>query len=62
MLLIDLDRFKSVNDALGHAGGDRMLQQVTSRLLGCVSSTDLVARMSGDEFVVVQANIDAAPR
>jgi diguanylate cyclase (GGDEF)-like protein/PAS domain S-box-containing protein len=57
ILLIDLDRFKAVNDALGHAGGDRILQLVTSRLLGIVSSTDLVARMSGDEFVVVQANI-----
>ncbi|MEZ0168612.1 putative bifunctional diguanylate cyclase/phosphodiesterase [Microvirga sp. TS319] len=57
VLLIDLDRFKAVNDALGHAGGDRMLQLVTSRLLGIVSSTDLVARMSGDEFVVVQASI-----
>lgn len=57
ILLIDLDRFKAVNDTLGHAGGDRMLQLVTSRLLGTVSSADLVARMSGDEFVVVQANI-----
>jgi diguanylate cyclase (GGDEF)-like protein/PAS domain S-box-containing protein len=59
ILLIDLDRFKAVNDALGHAGGDRILQLVTSRLLGTVSSTDLVARMSGDEFVVVQANIES---
>ncbi|QRM29176.1 EAL domain-containing protein [Microvirga sp. VF16] len=59
ILLIDLDRFKTVNDALGHAGGDRMLQLVTSRLLGTVSSNDLVARMSGDEFVVVQANTES---
>jgi len=59
ILLIDLDRFKAVNDALGHAGGDRMLQMVTSRLLGTVSGNDLVARMSGDEFVVVQANIES---
>lgn len=59
ILLIDLDRFKAVNDALGHAGGDRMLQLVTGRLLGTISSADLVARMSGDEFVVVQANIES---
>ncbi|KLK93642.1 diguanylate cyclase [Microvirga vignae] len=57
ILLIDLDRFKAVNDTLGHAVGDRMLQLVTNRLLGTISSSDLVARMSGDEFVVVQANI-----
>jgi len=57
ILLIDLDRFKAVNDALGHAGGDRILKLVTSRLLEVVSSTDLVARLSGDEFVVVQAGI-----
>ena len=55
--LIDLDRFKSVNDTLGHAGGDRMLQLVANRLLGTVSCTDFVARMSGDEFVVVQADV-----
>jgi diguanylate cyclase (GGDEF)-like protein/PAS domain S-box-containing protein len=59
ILLIDLDRFKAINDTLGHAGGDRVLQLVTCRLLGAVSSTNLVARMSGDEFVVVQADIDA---
>jgi diguanylate cyclase (GGDEF)-like protein/PAS domain S-box-containing protein len=58
--LIDLDRFKAVNDALGHAGGDRILQQAASRLAGNVSSTDLVSRMSGDEFVVVQSNVEAA--
>lgn len=60
VLLIDLDRFKSINDALGHSGGDRMLQLVTQRLLETVSGADLVARMSGDEFVVVQANIRSA--
>jgi diguanylate cyclase (GGDEF)-like protein/PAS domain S-box-containing protein len=58
--LIDLDRFKSVNDALGHAGGDRVLQQVTSRLIACVPDDNLIARMSGDEFVVVQTKINVA--
>ncbi|MXQ12112.1 EAL domain-containing response regulator [Microvirga makkahensis] len=60
LLLIDLDRFKSVNDALGHAGGDRILQQVTSRLIACVPNGNLIARMSGDEFVVVQTRIKVA--
>jgi diguanylate cyclase (GGDEF)-like protein/PAS domain S-box-containing protein len=57
LFLIDLDRFKSVNDALGHAGGDRILQQVTSRLIACVPEGNLIARMSGDEFVVLQTEI-----
>jgi len=57
VLLVDLDRFKAVNDTLGHTGGDRMLQLVANRLLGTVSCTDFVARMSGDEFVVVQADV-----
>ncbi|MFC1455605.1 putative bifunctional diguanylate cyclase/phosphodiesterase [Microvirga arabica] len=60
LLLIDLDRFKSVNDALGHAGGDRILQQVTSRLVTCVPDGNLIARMSGDEFVVVHTGINVA--
>lgn len=60
LLLIDLDRFKSINDALGHAGGDRILQQVTSRLIACVPGDNLIARMSGDEFVVVQTKINVA--
>lgn len=60
LLLIDLDRFKSVNDALGHAGGDRILQQVTSRLVSCVPEHSLIARMSGDEFVVMQTEIKGA--
>jgi diguanylate cyclase (GGDEF)-like protein/PAS domain S-box-containing protein len=60
LLLIDLDRFKSVNDALGHAGGDRILQQVASRLIACVADDNLIARMSGDEFVVVQTKVKVA--
>ncbi len=56
--MIDLDRFKGVNDAFGHAGGDRILQQVTARLNECVPERNLVARMSGDEFVVLQLGVD----
>ncbi|MGC1210542.1 MAG: GGDEF domain-containing protein, partial [Micromonospora sp.] len=53
LLLIDLDRFKHVNDALGHAVGDRLLVEVSARLTQVVTDGNLVARLGGDEFAIV---------
>jgi len=58
LLFIDLDRFKAINDSLGHEVGDDLLKAVANILLQSVHRTDLVARLSGDEFVLVLKNIE----
>jgi len=57
VLMIDLDRFKPINDTLGHEVGDRVLVEVAARLQRAVRKADVVARLGGDEFVVLLAQV-----
>ncbi len=56
VLMIDLDRFKQVNDTLGHPAGDQLLVEVAQRLKSSLRDTDVVARLGGDEFAIIQEN------
>jgi len=59
VMVIDLDRFKAINDNFGHATGDRALQEVAKTLTGALRNTDIVGRWGGDEFIAVVRHVDS---
>jgi len=61
LLFLDLDRFKQINDTLGHAMGDLVLQQVSQRILECLRAEDTLCRFGGDEFALLLPNVEDKP-
>ena len=60
VFLLDLDRFKSINDTFGHAAGDRLIRSCSERLKACMRQTDTLARIGGDEFALIQVGVEKA--
>jgi diguanylate cyclase (GGDEF)-like protein len=60
VLFLDIDHFKAINDGHGHATGDQVLQEFAARLQRCVRTTDLVARLAGDEFVIILESLNCS--
>ena len=58
MLFLDLDRFRLVNESLGHTGGDRLLLAITNRLLACIRGGDSLSRFGGDDFAILLDDIN----